>query len=198
MMRNPLEYPILMDINHDRSKEGLSPIVKLTVPVLKTHLRGKSINGSEWKMGSKKREDLIEDYRSASSLPDYFSRAALSIIPAFLNQRKGFSIIPWQQILHRIYLVQHLRRQLRLGFLSRDYLGVRHQRRGSASQPGQVLPLRLRRSIHASLDEVDIDLNSQAQSPMQSREAHHISHPSLDTTPSNHVQAANLEVALNR
>ena len=63
-MRNPLEYPILMDINHDRSKEGLSPIVKLTVPVLKTHLRGKSIHGNEWKMGSKKREDLIEDYRS--------------------------------------------------------------------------------------------------------------------------------------
>lgn len=95
MMRNPLEYPILMDINHDRSKEGLSPIVKLTVPVLKTHLRGKSINGSEWKMGSKKREDLIEDYRSASSLPSLkSSQAALFIIPAFLNQRKQFSIIP--------------------------------------------------------------------------------------------------------
>lgn len=52
-----------MDINHDRSKEGLSPVVKLTVPVLKTHLRGKSIHGTEWKMGNKKREDLIEDYR---------------------------------------------------------------------------------------------------------------------------------------
>ena len=62
-MRLSLEYPVLMDINHDRSKEGLSPVVKLTVPVLKTHLRGKSIQGMEWKMGSKKREDLIEDYR---------------------------------------------------------------------------------------------------------------------------------------
>lgn len=62
-MRNQTEYPILMDINHDRSREGLSPVVKLTVPVLKTHLKGKSIAGSEWKMGNKKREDLIEDYR---------------------------------------------------------------------------------------------------------------------------------------
>lgn len=63
MMRNPLEYPILLDINHDRSKEGLSPVAKLTVSVLKAHLRGKLIRGIEWKMGSKKREDLIEDYR---------------------------------------------------------------------------------------------------------------------------------------
>lgn len=62
-MRASHEYPVLMDINHDRSKEGLSPVVKLTIPVLKTHLRGKSIHGMEWKMGSKKREDLIEDYR---------------------------------------------------------------------------------------------------------------------------------------
>ena len=79
VMRNPLEYPILMDINHDRSKEGLSPIVKLTVPVLKTHLRGKSVNGAEWKMGSKKREDLIEDYRfPPPSLPKPYHQ--LSVI----------------------------------------------------------------------------------------------------------------------
>ena len=64
--RNQLEYPVLMDINHDRSKEGLSPVVKLTVPVLKTHLKGKLIHGSDWKMGNKKREDLIEDYRYVS------------------------------------------------------------------------------------------------------------------------------------
>lgn len=57
------EYPILMDINHERSRQGESPVVKLTVPVLKAHLKGKTVHGQEWRMGSKKREELIEDYR---------------------------------------------------------------------------------------------------------------------------------------
>jgi len=63
MMRNEVEYPVLMDINDDRTRQGLSPVVKLTVPVLKKHLKGKLIYGTEWRMGNKKREDLIEDYR---------------------------------------------------------------------------------------------------------------------------------------
>lgn len=62
-MRNEVEYPVLMDINDDRTRQGLSPVVKLTVPVLKKHLKGKTIGGAEWRMGNKKREDLIEDYR---------------------------------------------------------------------------------------------------------------------------------------
>ena len=95
VMRNPLEYPILMDINHDRSKEGLSPIVKLTVPVLRTHLRGKSINGTEWKMGSKKREDLIEDYRSSASSPDLY----IVYLVHGVSSSKSVSLcrLPWQK-----------------------------------------------------------------------------------------------------
>ena len=62
-VRGDLDHPVLMGINHERSKEGLSPIVKLTVPVLKQHLRGKTVNGRAWRAGSKKREELLEDYR---------------------------------------------------------------------------------------------------------------------------------------
>ena len=64
-MRDAHEYPVLMDINHERSRQGLTPVVKLTVPVLKAHLRGKTVRGGKWTMGAKKREDLIEDYRHA-------------------------------------------------------------------------------------------------------------------------------------
>ena len=66
-IRNEAEYPVLMDINDDRTRQGLSPVVKLTVPVLKKHLKGKTICGTEWRMGNKKREDLIEDYRSVTT-----------------------------------------------------------------------------------------------------------------------------------
>lgn len=61
--RDAAEHPVLMAINHERAGQGCSPVVKLTVPVLKAHLRGKTVAGSEWRMGAKKREDLIEDYR---------------------------------------------------------------------------------------------------------------------------------------
>jgi hypothetical protein len=33
------------------------------VPILKQHLKGKLIHGQEWRAGSKKREDLIKDFR---------------------------------------------------------------------------------------------------------------------------------------
>ena len=68
-MRDAHEYPVLMDINHERSRQGLTPVVKLTVPVLKAHLRGKTVRGGKWTMGAKKREDLIEDYRHAAPPP---------------------------------------------------------------------------------------------------------------------------------
>lgn len=61
--RNVLETPVLMDINQERTLQGSSPVVRLTVPVLKSHLRGKRVHGQEWRMGTKKREELIEDYR---------------------------------------------------------------------------------------------------------------------------------------
>ena len=52
-----------MAVNVERKKQGLEPAQKLTVQLLKTHLRGKLIRGQEWKAGNKKKDDLVSDYR---------------------------------------------------------------------------------------------------------------------------------------
>ena len=58
-----LGAPVLMAVNVERRKQGLEPAPKLTVQLLKTHLRGKLIRGQEWKAGNKKKDDLVSDYR---------------------------------------------------------------------------------------------------------------------------------------
>ncbi len=58
-----LEGPVLMAINVERTQQGLDTAHKLTVQLLKAHLKGKVIGGQEWKAGNKKREDLMYDYR---------------------------------------------------------------------------------------------------------------------------------------
>lgn len=58
-----LEGPVLMAINVERTQQGLDAAHKLTVQLLKAHLRGKIIGGQEWKAGNKKKEDLMYDYR---------------------------------------------------------------------------------------------------------------------------------------
>ena len=58
-----LEGPVLMAINVERTQQGLDSAHKLTVQLLKAHLRGKIIGGQEWKAGNKKKEDLMYDYR---------------------------------------------------------------------------------------------------------------------------------------
>lgn len=52
-----------MAVNVERKKQGLEPAPKLTVQLLKTHLKGKLIRGQEWKAGNKKKDDLVSDYR---------------------------------------------------------------------------------------------------------------------------------------
>ena len=58
-----LGAPVLMAVNVERKKQGLEAAPKLTVQLLKTHLRGKLICGQEWKAGNKKKDDLVSDYR---------------------------------------------------------------------------------------------------------------------------------------
>ncbi|DBB08621.1 TPA: hypothetical protein ACH3X3_008748 [Trebouxia sp. C0006] len=58
-----LEGPVLMAINVERTQQGLDTAHKLTVQLLKAHLKGKVVGGQEWKAGNKKREDLMYDYR---------------------------------------------------------------------------------------------------------------------------------------
>lgn len=58
-----LEGPVLMAINVERTQQGLDSAHKLTVQLLKAHLRGKMIGGQEWRAGNKKKEDLMYDYR---------------------------------------------------------------------------------------------------------------------------------------
>ncbi|GAB4822357.1 hypothetical protein N2152v2_009403 [Parachlorella kessleri] len=64
----PEEQPVLNYINDDRAKAGEDPITKLTVPILKHYLKGKLIRGQEWRAGSKKREDLVKDFRELLGL----------------------------------------------------------------------------------------------------------------------------------
>lgn len=52
-----------MAINVERTQHGLDTAHKLTVQLLKAHLKGKVIGGQEWKAGNKKKEDLMYDYR---------------------------------------------------------------------------------------------------------------------------------------
>ena len=54
-----------MAINVERKQQGLDMAHKLTVQLLKAHLKGKVIGGQEWKAGNKKKEDLMYDYRWA-------------------------------------------------------------------------------------------------------------------------------------
>ncbi|KAL3131725.1 hypothetical protein ABBQ38_007446 [Trebouxia sp. C0009 RCD-2024] len=63
-----LEGPVLMAINVERRQQGLDVAHKLTVQLLKAHLRGKMIGGQEWKAGNKKKEDLMYDYRDYMGL----------------------------------------------------------------------------------------------------------------------------------
>ena len=75
-----LEGPVLMAINVERTQQGLDSAHKLTVQLLKAHLKGKFINGQEWKAGNKKKEDFICDYRC---VPMHFVtlHAALHLTP---------------------------------------------------------------------------------------------------------------------
>ncbi|KAK9835062.1 hypothetical protein WJX81_008045 [Elliptochloris bilobata] len=62
------EAPVLMAINAARRRAGQPAAARLTVPLLKEHLRGKVIGGVEWRPGSKKRDDLVADFRGSMGL----------------------------------------------------------------------------------------------------------------------------------
>ena len=55
--------PVIEAINRERAEQGKSPIAKLTVPLLKEHLRGKTVGSSTWRAGAKKRDELLGDFR---------------------------------------------------------------------------------------------------------------------------------------
>ena len=58
-----LEGPVLMAINMERHRAGLAPVGKLTVPLLREHMRGKTIGKGAYRPGQKTRDVLIQDYR---------------------------------------------------------------------------------------------------------------------------------------
>ena len=57
------EKPVLMAINAERARAGQAEVTRLTVDVLKQHLRGRVIRGAEWRAGNKKRAELVADCR---------------------------------------------------------------------------------------------------------------------------------------
>ena len=62
-MQEAWEQPVLDAVNAERMSLGTQPVMRLTVPLLKVHLRGKLIGGCEWRQGTKKRDALVQDYR---------------------------------------------------------------------------------------------------------------------------------------
>eukprot|EP00887_Chlorella_sp_A99_P003111 scaffold9.g3111.t1 len=66
----PEEAPVLQDVNAERARAGLPPISKLTVSVLRQHLRGKVVDGRSWVAGKKKRGELVRDCRRLLGLPE--------------------------------------------------------------------------------------------------------------------------------
>ena len=62
-MQEAWERPVLDAVNAERMSLGTQPVRRLTVPLLKVHLWGKLIGGSEWRQGTKKRDALVQDYR---------------------------------------------------------------------------------------------------------------------------------------
>ncbi|KAL4427717.1 hypothetical protein ABPG75_001806 [Micractinium tetrahymenae] len=59
----PEEQPVLNHLNEQLRKAGKEPVARPTVPLMKAALKDKLINGQRWRAGSKKREELIRDYR---------------------------------------------------------------------------------------------------------------------------------------
>lgn len=57
------EEQVLEAINRERTGAGRSPAGKLTVPLLKEHLRGKVLGGAAVRPGAKKRDELIGAFR---------------------------------------------------------------------------------------------------------------------------------------
>ncbi|KAK9792731.1 hypothetical protein WJX73_010908 [Symbiochloris irregularis] len=64
------EQAILEAINRERTQEGRGVAPKLTVPLLKEHLRGKLVAGAPMRTAQKRRDELIGAYRSFLTASD--------------------------------------------------------------------------------------------------------------------------------
>ena len=62
-MQEDWERPVLNAVNAERVSLGREPVLRLTVALLREHLRSKLINGSKWRPGTRKRDALVQDYR---------------------------------------------------------------------------------------------------------------------------------------
>ncbi|KAI8464754.1 MAG: hypothetical protein J3K34DRAFT_525930 [Monoraphidium minutum] len=61
--------PVLQHINETRAKNGLAPVHKITVKVLKEALEAAVIEGRRFRPGAMTRDQLIEEYRRLLGLP---------------------------------------------------------------------------------------------------------------------------------
>lgn len=64
---DPGEHPFsthaLHDINARRTAAGLEALPRLTKAVLREALEGKQVGGQAWRVGSKTKHDMVDDYR---------------------------------------------------------------------------------------------------------------------------------------
>ncbi|KAK9846882.1 hypothetical protein WJX84_000810 [Apatococcus fuscideae] len=75
-MQEAWERPVLDAVNAERVSLGREPVSRLTVALLREHLRGKLVGGSDWRPGTKKRDALVQDYR------DFMGLGLMSDIPS--------------------------------------------------------------------------------------------------------------------
>ena len=61
--QDPAEASLLSVLNAQRAQGGQQPVPRLTIGVLNEALRGSKPGGQPWKRGSKKREELLADFR---------------------------------------------------------------------------------------------------------------------------------------
>jgi hypothetical protein len=59
----PEEQPVLTHLNEQLALQGREAVPRPTVALMKEVLRGRVVHGQRWRLGSKKREDLVRDYR---------------------------------------------------------------------------------------------------------------------------------------
>ena len=66
-MQDQQEASVLQALNGERAKAGQQPVARLTVGVLKEALQRKLPGGQPFRARSKKREELLADYRCSYS-----------------------------------------------------------------------------------------------------------------------------------
>lgn len=60
---HPFTTHALHNLNTRRAAHGLPPLPRLTKAILREVLEGRQVGGLPWRVGSKTKHDMVDDYR---------------------------------------------------------------------------------------------------------------------------------------